>query len=257
MNLTTSILSLSDVAQMRRVCSLAAQLLISIENIIQSGLSTQHVNIVVEKFAKIYKVVNAPLNYAPHGYNCFPRSVCVSINNVICHGIPNFEEILINGDIVNIDVTLILDGFFGDTSKTIAVKKASKQALNLVAFTEQAMWRGIKTIQPYKRLNYIGETIQKYVESYGYSVVREFIGHGIGKKFHCAPQVFHYKTNIADEVLLPGMCFTVEPMVNIGSWQSKMLHDGWTSITNDISLSAQFEHTILVTESGVDILTIP
>lgn len=257
MNLTTPILSLSDIVQMRRVCSLAAQLLISIENIIQSKLSTQHINVIVEKFAKVYKVVNAPLNYAPDGCNRFPRSVCVSINNVICHGIPNSDEILINGDIVNIDVTLILDGFFGDTSKTITVERASKQACNLVALTEQAMWKGIKAIKPYKRINCVGEAIQEYVESYGCSVVREFIGHGIGRKFHCAPQVFHYKTNIANEILLPGMCFTVEPMVNIGSWQSKMLYDGWTSTTSDTSFSAQFEHTVLVTGSGVDILTVP
>lgn len=257
MNLITPVLSLSDIIKMRHVCSLAAQLLISIENIVQARLSTQHINLFVENFAKTYNVVNAPLNYAPHGCSGFPRSVCVSINNVICHGIPHFDEVLIDGDIVNIDVTLLLDGFFGDTSKTIVVGKASKQARNLVALTEQATWKGIKTIKPYKKLNCIGEMIQKYVENYGYSVVREFIGHGIGKQFHCAPQVFHYKTTAEDEILLPGMCFTVEPMVNIGSWQSKILHDRWTSVTKDISLSAQFEHTVLVTNTGVDVLTLP
>jgi methionyl aminopeptidase len=192
---------------------------------------------------------------APLNYRGFPKSVCTSVNHQVCHGIPGNKR-LKNGDIVNIDVTVIKDGFHGDTSKMFFVGEPSILARRLVRVTHQAMWTGIEQVRPGARLGDIGNAIERFVESHNYSVVREYCGHGIGKEFHEEPQVLHYGTPGTGLQLQAGMCFTIEPMVNAGKRHVKLLPDGWTVVTKDRSLSAQWEHTILVTEDGYDVLTL-
>ena len=197
----------------------------------------------------------APLNYAPPGYSPYPKSICTSINHQVCHGIPN-DRPLKNGDIVNVDVTVIKDGWHGDTSRMYIVGEGSIAARRLVQKTYEAMWKGIVQVKPGAHLGDIGFAIQTFAEANGFSVVREFCGHGIGAAFHEDPQVLHYGKPGTLVRLEPGMVFTIEPMINAGRRDIREAGDGWTIVTRDRSLSAQWEHTVLVTESGYEILTL-
>jgi methionyl aminopeptidase len=190
------------------------------------------------------------------GYHGFPKTLCTSVNGVVCHGIPSEKEILKDGDIVNIDVTVIKDGWHGDTSRMFIVGEGSIAAKRLCQFTYEAMWKGIVKVKPGIRLGDIGHTIQTFAENNGFSVVREFCGHGIGRKFHEEPQVLHYGRPGTLEELVPGMMFTIEPMINAGKREIREMGDGWTIVTKDRSLSAQWEHTVLVTETGYEVMTL-
>jgi methionyl aminopeptidase len=198
----------------------------------------------------VQNVIPAPLNYKG-----FPKSICTSVNHQVCHGIPN-EKKLKSGDIINVDITVIKDGYHGDTSKMFCVGEVSPFAKRLIKVTQEAMFLGIQEVKPGARLGDIGHAIQKHAESNRYSVVREFCGHGIGKKFHEEPQVLHYGKRGTGEELVQGMIFTIEPMINLGKKDVKVLPDGWVAVTKDRSLSAQFEHTVLVTADGYEILTL-
>jgi methionyl aminopeptidase len=199
--------------------------------------------------------VPAPLNYAPPGYKPFPKSICTSVNHQVCHGIPG-DRVLRPADVVNIDVTVIKEGFHGDSSRMYYVGEPSIQARRLCDVTYECMWAGIANIRPGARLGDVGAAIQAHAEKHGYSVVREFCGHGIGRKFHEDPQILHYGKAGTGLQLEPGMTFTVEPMINAGKPAIRELADGWTIVTKDHSLSAQWEHTVLVTETGYDVLTV-
>jgi len=237
---------------MRKAGELAAKLLKYIESFVKEGVSTLYLNDLCEEFTKKHGAISAPLNY-----NGFPKSICTSINNVVCHGIPSEKEILKDGDILNIDVTVKLDGYYGDTSKTYLIGNVDEEAKYLVRRTENAMYRGIKAVKPGESLYEVGKAIEKYISKFGYSIVRDFVGHGIGKSFHEDPQVLHYCSLRNKIRLQEGMIFTIEPMINMGkSYKVKVSsEDGWTVTTEDGSLSAQFEHTVLVTSKGAEILT--
>jgi len=241
-----------DIKMMRKAGELAAKLLKYIESFVKEGVSTLYLNDLCEEFTKKHGAISAPLNY-----NGFSKSICTSINNVVCHGIPSEKEILEDGDILNIDVTVKLDGYYGDTSKTYLIGNVDEEAKYLVRRTENAMYRGIKAVKPGKSLYEVGKAIEKYISKFGYSIVRDFVGHGIGKNFHEDPQVLHYYSLRNKIRLQEGMIFTIEPMINMGkSYEVKVSsEDGWTVTTEDGSLSAQFEHTVLVTSKGVEILT--
>jgi len=236
---------------MRPACRHAADTLVMIEPHIRPGISTDDINDLVHEFTIKAGAIPAPLNY--HG---FPKSVCTSVNHVVCHGIPGDKK-LKTGDIVNVDVTSILDGWHGDTSKTFYVGEAGIRARKVTEIARKALGIGIATVRPDATLGDIGHAIQVYVESKRCSVVREYCGHGIGRVFHEEPQVLHYGNPGNGLKLKPGMVFTIEPMVNLGRKEVKLLGDGWTVVTRDKSLSAQFEHTLAVTENGVEILTLP
>jgi methionyl aminopeptidase len=199
--------------------------------------------------------IPAPLDYAPPGYRPFPKSICTSVNHQVCHGVPG-ERALKNGDIVNIDITVIKDGYHGDTSRMFYVGEPSVAARRLCEVTYECMWAGIARVRPGGFLGDIGHAIQTHAEKHGFSVVREFCGHGIGRRFHEEPQVLHYGRPGTLERLAPGMIFTVEPMINAGRREIRELADGWTIVTKDHSLSAQWEHTVLVTEAGYEVLTV-
>jgi methionyl aminopeptidase len=203
----------------------------------------------------VQDAIPAPLNYAPDGHTPYPKSICTSINQQICHGVPS-EKMLKNGDIVNIDITVIKDGYHGDTSRMFYVGDPSAQAKRLCELTYQAMWLGINKVKPGATLGDIGHAIQTFAEKSGYSVVREFCGHGIGKVFHEDPQVLHYGKAGAGLTLQAGMMFTIEPMINAGKRDIRQMSDGWTIVTKDRSLSAQWEHTLLVTETGFEVMTL-
>jgi methionyl aminopeptidase len=247
---TITLLSSREIIKMRRAGYLAAQLLDYLAPMVKPGVSTLELNDEAERWTQDKGAKSAPL-----GYNGFPKSICTSVNEVICHGIPNAKHILKDGDIINIDVTLIVDGYHGDTSRTFFVGMPSPNARKLVEVTEECLQRGIAAIQPGGKIGDIGAAIQEYAESHGFSVVRDFVGHGISNIFHTAPQIPHYGTRGKGKRLRPGMVFTIEPMINEGTWEAVLLQDGWTAITKDGKLSAQFEHTIAVTEEGVEILT--
>lgn len=234
---------------MRASCQLAKCVLDFIEQYINIGISTDELDQLCSDFIKRNGAIAAPLHY--RGY---PKSICTSVNNVVCHGIP-CDYKLKNGDIVNVDITVILNGWFGDTSRTFIVGTATKLAEKLVYTTKRAMEIGIDAVKPGGFLGDIGEAIQKFVEGNGFSVVRDYCGHGIGQEFHEEPMVLHYGRAGTGAQILPGMFFTIEPMVNVGSYKTKVLKDGWTAVTIDKSLSAQFEHTIAVTDNEVIILT--
>ncbi|MGP1381912.1 MAG: type I methionyl aminopeptidase [Thainema sp.] len=251
------LLSARELDKMRRVGRLAANLLNHLESMVQPGVSTQALNDEATRWMQAHGAVSATLGYAPLGYPPFTGSICTSINEVVCHGIPNPKQILKDGDIINIDVTPILDGYHGDTSKTFLVGNVSAAARKLVEVTHQAMMQGIAEIKPGARIGDIGAAIQEYAEANGFSVVREMVGHGVGRQFHTEPQIPHYGKRGSGLKLRPGMVFTVEPMLNEGARTLKFLADGWTVITKDKKLSAQFEHTVAVTEEGVEILTLP
>lgn len=236
---------------MRVAGKLAAEVLEMIAPHVQPGITTLE----LDKICHDYIVNEQDAIPAPLNYRGFPRSICTSVNQVVCHGIPS-EKRLKKGDIVNIDITVIKDGFHGDTSKMFSVGQPSVLAKRLVEVTQQALWIGIKQVRPGCRLGDIGHAIQTHVESYNYSIVREYCGHGIGREFHEDPQVLHYGQAGTGAELRPGMCFTIEPMVNAGKQQVKLKPDGWTVVTKDRSLSAQFEHTILVKDDGFEVLTL-
>lgn len=250
---TIVLLSPREIEKMRKAGRLAAQLLDHLGTMVKPGVSTQEINDEAERWTKAHGAKSAPLGY---GKPPFPRSICTSVNEVICHGVPNPEQILQDGDIINIDVTPILDGYHGDTSKTFFVGTPSPLAKKLVEVTEESLRRGIEAIKPGGRIGDIGAAIQEYAESHNFSVVRNFVGHGVHRVFHCPPQIPHFGTKGKGQKLRPGMVFTIEPMINEGTWEATLLDDGWTAITQDKKLSAQFEHTIAVTKTGVDILTL-
>lgn len=246
------LLSSREIEKMRQAGRLAAKLLDHLEPMIQPGVSTLELNDEAERWTQQNGAKSAPL-----GYHDFPKSICTSVNEVVCHGIPNAKQLLQEGDIINIDVTPILDGFHGDTSRTFFVGTPSPVAKKLVEVTYESMMRGIAAVKPGNRIGDIGAAIQEYAEANGFSVVRDFVGHGINRIFHTAPQVPHYGTRGKGKRLRPGMVFTIEPMINQGTWEVEILADKWTAVTKDRQLSAQFEHTIAVTSEGVEILTLP
>ena len=245
----------ADIAGMREAGRLAAELLDHLTPSIVAGVTTKEIDRVAHDYmVNVQQTVPATLNYAPPGHSPYPASLCTSVNHVVCHGIPG-EKKLKDGDIINIDVTVIKDGYHGDTSRMFFIGKPSIQARRLVEVTYEAMWRGIRVVRPGAHLGDIGATIQKHAEGHGFSVVREFCGHGIGRQFHEEPQVLHYGRAGTGLKLQPGMIFTIEPMINAGRSGIRCLADGWTIVTADHSLSAQWEHTVLVTENGFDIMT--
>lgn len=251
------LLSSRELDKMRRVGRLAANLLNHLESMVQPGMSTQALDDEAARWLRAHGAISATLGYAPPGHPPFTGSICTSVNDVVCHGIPNPNQILKDGDIVNIDVTPRLDGYHGDTSKTFLVGNVSPIARKLVEATQESMMRGIAEIKPGARIGDIGAAIQDHAEANGFSVVRDMVGHGIGRQMHTELQVPHYGKRGSGLKLRPGMVFTVEPMLNEGTHTLKVLADRWTVITKDKKLSAQFEHTVAVTEEGVEILTLP
>jgi methionyl aminopeptidase len=257
-----TIKSASDIAGMRLAGRLASEVLDLLTPHVQVGTTTLELDrIAHEHIVQVQQAVPATLGYAPPGYPAYPASLCTSVNDVVCHGIPD-ERALKNGDVVNIDVTVIKDGWHGDNSRMFIVGEGSIAAKRLSHVTFEAMWRGIAKVRPGARLGDIGHAIQMYAEHQGFSVVREFCGHGVGAKFHEEPQVLHYGRPGTLEELVPGMIFTIEPMINAGRRDIKedrkgnRPYDGWTIVTRDRSLSAQWEHTVLVTETGYEVLTV-
>ncbi len=249
--MSISIKSPYEIAKMRVAGRLAAEVLEMIAPHVIPGVTTDE----LDRRCHDYIVNEQQATPAPLNYRGFPRSICTSVNHQVCHGIPGNKR-LKKGDILNVDITVIKDGFHGDTSMMFILGEGSVQAQRLVRLTQEAMLIGIDQIRPGGRIGDIGHAIQTFVERHGYSVVREYCGHGIGREFHEEPQILHYGLPGTGPEMLPGMCFTVEPMVNAGQRQVKLLPDNWTVVTKDRSLSAQWEHTVLVTETGYDILTL-
>lgn len=240
-----------EITKMRVAGKLAAQVLDMIGPHVKVGVTTDELNTICHNYiVNELDAIPAPLNYRG-----FPKSICTSVNHVVCHGIPG-EKRLKEGDILNIDVTVIKDGYHGDTSRMYELGVPSVLARRLVKVTQEALYLGISKVKPGAYLGDIGEAIQKHVEAQHFSVVREYCGHGIGRVFHEEPNVLHYGKAGTGLVLEPGMTFTIEPMINAGKAATKLLPDGWTVITKDRSLSAQYEHTVLVTDSGVEVLTL-
>jgi len=240
-----------DFVWMRKAGKLAAEVLDYITPFVKPGVTTGELDRLCHEFILDHKAIPAPLNYRG-----FPKSTCISINHVVCHGIPGDRK-LMDGDIANIDITVILDGWYGDTSRTYLIgDKVPLKARRLVDVTYDAMMLGIEQVRPGVHLGAIGYAIQNFAESHRFSVVRDFCGHGIGKVFHAAPSVLHYGRPNEGPVLKEGMFFTIEPMINAGRYEVKVLADGWTAVTKDKSLSAQFEHTVAVTADGYEIFTL-
>lgn len=240
-----------EIEKMRIAGRLAAEVLEMIEPHVKPGITTDELNqLCHDHIVNVQDAIPAPLDYRG-----FPKSICTSVNHQVCHGIPGGKR-LKSGDIINIDITVIKDGFHGDTSKMFFVGEPSILARRLVKATYEAMWLGIRQVRAGTQLGNIGHVIQQHVEPKNYSVVHEYCGHGIGRGFHEEPQVLHYGSPGSGVKLEAGMCFTIEPMINSGKRQVKMLPDGWTVVTKDRSLSAQWEHTILVTDTGYEVLTL-
>jgi methionyl aminopeptidase len=241
----------SEQAAMREACTLAAKTLKLAGELVKPGISTAEINDFVHEYTLEHGGVPAPLNYRG-----FPKSVCTSINEVVCHGIPSRKDVLRDGDIINIDVTTILEGFHGDTSMTFAVGQVSDETRRLVECARECLRLGILQVRPGGRIRDIGAAIQDHAEPLGYGVVRDYVGHGVGRVFHEAPQIPHCRTKGPNPRLMAGMIFTIEPMINLGTPDTVLdPTDGWTVRTADGKLSAQFEHTVLVTEDGHDVLT--
>ncbi|MCG8609875.1 MAG: type I methionyl aminopeptidase [Pseudomonadales bacterium] len=241
-----------EVEKMRVAGKLAAEVLEMIGDYVKPGITTAELDVICHEYiTKTQQAIPAPLNYKG-----FPKSICTSVNHVICHGIPSDKKKLKSGDIINIDVTVIKDGYHGDTSKMFFVGKPNAASERLVRITQECMYKGIELVKPGTQLGDIGHVIQQHAESNHYSVVREYCGHGIGATFHEEPQVVHYGTPGTGMAIKEGMTFTIEPMINMGKRHSKLLPDGWTVVTKDHKLSAQWEHTILVTADGFEILTL-
>jgi methionyl aminopeptidase len=251
-----SIKTPEEIEKMRVAGRLGAEVLDFITPHVKPGVTTEELDRLCHDYmVKVQNTIPAPLNYAPPGHVPYPKSICTSINHQVCHGVPADKK-LKNGDIVNIDITVIKDGWHGDTSRMFFVGDPSIQAKRLVQVTYESMWAGIVAVKPGVKLGDIGHEIQKYAEGHGYSVVREFCGHGIGQKFHEDPQVLHYGKPGTGLELQTGMTFTIEPMINAGKKEIRQLGDGWTIVTKDHSLSAQWEHTVLVTDNGYEVLTV-
>jgi methionyl aminopeptidase len=246
-----------DIARMRTAGRLAAEVLEMIGEHVRPGASTEDLNEICHRYiVDEIDCVPAPLNYSNGpGQPAFPKSICTSVNHVVCHGIPTTKKVLKSGDIVNVDVTVIKDGFHGDTSKMFMVGKPSVMAERLVRVTQECLYRGIGAVRAGATLGDIGHAIQSHAEAQHFSVVREFCGHGIGRVFHDEPQVVHYGRPNTGMRLEEGMTFTIEPMINAGKRHVKILPDHWTVVTKDHKLSAQWEHTILVTATGAEVLT--
>lgn len=245
------ILTKEQIQGVRQSAIVTKQILDEAEKIIKEGVSTEEINQLIHKLTLKAGGTPAPLNYRG-----FPKSCCTSINNVICHGIPSEKDILKNGDILNVDITTILNGYYADMSRMYMIGDVSDNAKKLVKVTKECLEEGIKAIKPYEPVSNIGNRINDIADEYGYSVVRALTGHGIGLQFHTEPNVEHYRTDEKKMILFPNMILTVEPMINEGSFHCHTLNDNWTVVTDDGKLSAQWEHTILVTEDGCEILTI-
>ncbi|MAE57550.1 MAG: type I methionyl aminopeptidase [Halobacteriovorax sp.] len=246
-----SIKSKREIELMRKTCELAKSTLEYIEEFVKPGVSTEELNTLCHEYILKHGAYPSPLDY--HG---FPKSICTSLNEVICHGIPNQKDVLKDGDILNIDVTTYLNKFHGDTNKTFLVGNVSEEAKKLVQVTYECMRIGIDQVKPGGHIGDIGAAISEYAHDHGYSVVEDYCGHGIGREFHEDPQVVHVGKRGTGAQIKPGMTFTIEPMINLGKKHCKVLKDGWTVITKDKKLSAQFEHTLLVTDDGHEILTL-
>lgn len=243
---------LDDVAidKMKTAGKLAADVLVMLDEHIKTGISTGVLDDIAHQYILDHGAIPAPLNY-----NGFPKSICTSINHVVCHGIPDHERLLKEGDIINIDITVIKDGYYGDTSKMWIVGQGSVMAQRLCQVAQKALYAGMKVVKNGAHLGDIGAAIQAVVEPERFSIVREFCGHGIGQTFHAEPQVLHYGKAGTGIELKTGMAFTIEPMINQGVWQTKIMKDGWTAITKDRKLSAQWEHTLIVTDNGCLVTT--
>jgi len=254
--MTISIKSGAEIEGMRIAGRLASEVLDYITPFVKPGVSTGELDKLCHDYmVDVQGTIPAPLNYAPPGHVPYPKSICTSVNNQVCHGVPG-DKILKNGDIVNLDITVIKDSWHGDTSRMFVAGETSIQARRLIQVTYESMWVGISRVKPGARLGDIGHAIQRHAEQNGYSVVREFCGHGIGQNFHEEPQVLHYGKPGTGLVLEAGMTFTIEPMINAGRRDIRQLPDGWTIVTKDRSLSAQWEHTVLVTADGFEVLTV-
>ena len=248
--MTVTIKTAEELAKMRVAGRLAADVLEMIEEHVVKGITTDELNTICHDYiTQVQNAIPAPLNY--HG---FPKSICTSVNHVICHGIPADKK-LKDGDIINIDITVIKDGYHGDTSKMFLVGKPSIRAERLCKLTQEALYLGIDQVKPGATLGDIGHVIESFANKHQLSIVREYCGHGIGKIFHEEPQVLHYGRPGTGMTLREGMCFTIEPMLNLGKRHSKLLPDGWTVVTKDRSLSAQWEHTLAVTADGYEVFT--
>ncbi len=254
--MTIKIKTPEDIEKMRIAGRLASELLDYITPFVVAGTTTERLDELCHAYMRdVQGTIPAPLNYAPPGHHPFPKSICTSINHQICHGIPG-DRVLKNGDILNIDVTVIKDGYHGDTSRMFMIGQPSVLARRLVDVTWQCLWLGIEQVRPGARLGDIGHAIQTYAEKQGFSIVREFCGHGIGRQFHEEPQVLHYGRPGTGPKLEEGMIFTIEPMLNAGRREIRQLGDGWTVVTKDHSLSAQWEHMLVVTSTGYEVLTV-
>ena len=243
--------SRTDIDKMRRAGRLAASVLDFVAPHVRAGTTTGALDRLCHEYILAHGAIPAPLNYKG-----FPKSICTSVNDVVCHGIPG-ELVLHDGDIINVDITVILDGFHGDTSEMFTVGQVSPQAQRLIDVTRKSMWLGIEEVGPDKRIGDIGAAIYEFAhKQHGYGVVEAFCGHGIGREFHTAPQVSHKGRRGTGLRLRPGMTFTIEPMINEGTHECEILEDGWTAITRDGRLSAQTEHTVLVTDGGHEVLTL-
>jgi methionyl aminopeptidase len=248
--------TVEEIEKMRVAGRLASEVLDYITPHVKAGVTTEELDALCHEYMlSVQNTTPAPLHYAPPGYVPYPKSICTSVNHVVCHGVPGPKR-LKAGDIVNIDITVIKDAYHGDTSRMFWVGEPSIQARRLCDVTYECMWLGIKAVRPGAHLGDIGHAIQTHAEHHGFSVVREFCGHGIGRRFHEEPQVLHYGRPQTGLKLQPGMVFTIEPMINAGKAGIRQLADGWTVVTKDHSLSAQWEHTVLVSETGFEVLTL-
>jgi len=240
-----------EIDKMRVAGRLAAEVLTMIAPYVKAGVTTAELDRICHDYiVNVQNAIPAPLNYRG-----FPKSICTSVNHVVCHGIPSDTKVLKTGDIINIDITVIKDGYHGDTSEMFFVGEPSILAKRLAQVAQESMYRGMETVKAGSYVGDIGAAIQSYVEAQRFSVVREYCGHGLGRVFHEDPQILHYGKKGTGMKLEAGMTFTIEPMVNAGVWQTKLLGDGWTVVTKDHKLSAQYEHTLLVTETGIEVLT--
>ncbi len=242
--------SLYDIKNIKIVSKLVSKMLVYISKFIKPGISTGEIDyICYDRIVNYYKAYPASL-----GYMNYPKSICTSINDVVCHGIPRFDKYLKDGDIINIDISICKNNYYSDASKMYFVGDPSIESINLCKVTKNSIFKALKFVKPGNKINLLGYVIQNYVEKFGYSIVRDYCGHGIGKKLHQKPHILHYK-NSYNFIFKKGMIFTIEPMVNIGSYKTKLMNDGWTVKTIDKSLSAQYEYTVLVTNYGYKILT--
>jgi methionyl aminopeptidase len=250
--MSISLKSKKDIEKMKIAGRKAASVLEMLDDHVKPGVTTNQLDEIAYKFiTEELKCIPANINY-----NGYPKTLCTSVNQVVCHGIPSDDRVLKDGDIINIDVTVIEDGWHGDTSKMYLVGKVADHAKRLVEVTQECMYAGIKKVRPGAHLGDVGAAIQEHAETNHYSVVRDYCGHGIGQVYHEEPQVLHYGQRHEGLELKEGMCFTIEPMINLGGYQTRLLNDGWTVVTKDGRLSAQWEHTIAVTSSGYEILTL-